>query len=68
MISPELQSRVQVWRQKANAGTLSIDEMREAIAALRGSRLSAANAPTKSRTTKGPAKSADDLLSELEGL
>ena len=51
MISPELQSRVQVWRQKANAGTLSIDEMREAIAALRGGRLAAANTskPTGSK-------------------
>jgi len=67
VISPELQSRVQVWRQKANAGTLSIDEMREAIAALRGGRLAAANA-TKTTRAKGPAKSADDLLTELEGL
>jgi len=67
VISPELQSRVQVWRQKANAGTLSIDEMREAIAALRGGRLAAANT-AKTPRAKGPAKSADDLLTELEGL
>lgn len=69
MITPELQSKIAVWRQKAAADTLSIDEMREAIAALRGSRRSAVEASAASkRSSKSPARSADDMLGELEGL
>ena len=33
--SPEMQAKIQLWRQKAREGTLTQDEMREAIAALR---------------------------------
>ena len=63
MISPELSTKIQNWRQKSNAGTLSIDEMREAIAALRMGRANAANT-TKTTRAKVPA-SVDDLLTEL---
>ena len=69
MISPELSMRMATWRQKASAGTLSIEEMREAIAALRGSRRTAAEAaPAKRSSSRGPARSADDMLKDLEGL
>jgi hypothetical protein len=69
MITPELQSKLAVWKQRAAAGTLTPNEMREAILALRENRRSAAVPETKSRSrTKGPAKSADDLLGELENL
>lgn len=72
MISPELQTKIALWRQKAALDTLSIDEMREAIAALRGSRRAASEASAASKRssprTKAPAQSADDMLKALEGL
>lgn len=70
MMEPELQSKFATWRQRATAGLLTTEEMKEAILALRGSRRAAAEsskASTKSRT-KAPARSADDMLGELEGL
>ena len=69
MISPELQNKMAEWRHKAAADTLPIDEMREAILALRASRRSAADSkPTKATRSKAPARSADDMLGELGGL
>ncbi len=61
-ITPELQNNLAIWRQKAAAGTLSIEEMREAVKLLRAGRVSA------SYEVKGPkkaSKSADELLGEL---
>lgn len=71
--SPEMQAKIQLWRQKAREGTLTQDEMREAIAALRQDRVGAAATSEKSREKKaaGRAKAnvnSDDLLSELDGL
>jgi hypothetical protein len=69
MFDPETNARIQVWRQKANAGKLSIEEMREAVAVLRGGRRSATEASAKrSSSSKRPAQSADDMLKDLEGL
>lgn len=68
MTSPELSNRIQVWRQKANANTLTIDDMREAVAALRESRMSAAEASAakpRSRSTKAAPRAADDMLKDL---
>lgn len=69
-MSPELQSKIAVWRQKAVNGNLTLDEMKEAIAALRADRVGAAVASTTSRASKvkAPAPNAADLLSELEGM
>lgn len=57
------------WRQKAREGTLTHDEMKEAIKALRRDRAGVAQATsgTKARATakKAPINS-DDLLSGLE--
>jgi hypothetical protein len=67
-ITPELQSKLFVWRQKAADGTISLDDMREAIKALRAGRQSAvveSKASGGTRKAKGPARSADDLLGEL---
>lgn len=67
VIPPEVQNKISQWRQKAIAGTLSLEEMREAIIALRmGRRSAVVEAASKSR--KGPSKSAEDLLSELDKL
>ena len=66
-MNPELMNKISQWRQKATAGTLSIEEMRDAVITLRMGRMSAANASSPARK-KAPSKSSDDLLRELEGL
>ena len=71
--SPEMQAKIQLWRQKAREGTLTQDEMREAIAALRQDRGGAAATSEKSREKKATSRAkanvnSDDLLSELDGL
>lgn len=68
MYTPEVQSRLAALRAKSAANTLTLDEMKEAVALMRGSRLSAAEQAKKSKSKKAPAKSADDLLSELGSL
>lgn len=74
MTPAELTAKVDEWRQKAAAGTLTVEECREALAFLRQGRVAASATSTKARTAKaaaakkaGPINS-DDLLSELDGL
>ena len=71
--SPEMQAKIQLWRQKAREGTLTQDEMREAIAALRQDRVGAASVSATSRekraTTRAKANiNSDALLGELDNL
>lgn len=68
--SPELQANIAIWRQKAIDGTLSIEETRAAIHALREGRVSAAIASDTSRAKKAKQSipTAEDLLAELDGL
>lgn len=70
MQSLELQSKLAVWRQKAKDGTLTLEEQREAIAALRGDRKSAAHSSEQSKRTKAKAAVPDAkaLLASLGGL
>lgn len=66
-MSPELTSKIQIWRQRARDGTLNEADMAEAIAALRGERKGAAIASDTAR--RGRAKTAipdaDSMLKEL---
>jgi len=65
----ELQIKVQEWRKKAREGTLTLEETKEAIKALRAGRAMVAQAAGGSKTSKAkPKPSGDDLLSELESL
>lgn len=66
-MSPELQSKITLWRARAANGTLTQDEMREAIAALRADRIGAAIASDKSKRAKAKAEIPDagDLLKEM---
>ena len=66
-MSPELQSKIALWRSKAVAGTLTPDEMKEAILALRQDRIGASIASAASKRTKAKAEipDADDLLAEM---
>ena len=70
MLTPEVQSKIAEYRAKATAGTLTIEEMRNAIILLRGNRTLAAQQvkSSRSKSAKAPARSADDLLGELGGL
>ncbi len=65
--SPELLANIAIWRQKAIDGTLTLEETREAIAALRQGRNSAHYASDTARRAKAKVAipSADDLLAEL---
>lgn len=68
-VSPELSAKIASWRLKAAEGTLTEDEMREAILHLRQGRVSAAVAARTSKTkTRVAAPAAADLLNELDGL
>ena len=70
-MSPEVQSRIAVLRQKAADGSVTLEEMKEAIVLIRGDRASAAIASETSRrnksTKKAEIKSADEMLNELGG-
>lgn len=72
MYSPEVSAAIQSYRERVRAGTLTLDDMREALSMLRNGRAAAARTSTASRTkhaaTKAPVASGEDLLSELEGL
>jgi len=63
MYSPEFASKIAEWRQKAQEGTMSAEDYREAIAALRAGRLAAATSSKKS--AKKEVQSGDDMLKEL---
>lgn len=60
-------NRVAEWRRKMNDGTITLEDMKEAIIVLRQSR-STATPTAKHKATKAPkvTKSGDDLLSELD--
>lgn len=66
----ELQEKVSIWRQKAIANTLTVEDMKEAVIAMRQGRVGASIASDASRrkTAKAVVPSADDLLSELGDL
>lgn len=71
--SPELQLKIQQWRAKAREGTLTPEEMREAIAALRKDRGAVPTATAGSKTTRERKAAAakpnsDSLLDELNNL
>ena len=72
MISPELQSNLATWRAKAAEGTLTFEEMKEAVIALRAGRREASktaqNAAVKRKKAIAAIPSAADMMSELEGL
>lgn len=69
ILSPELSKRFSEWRTKAANNTITAEELKEAIIALRSNRLSASAAATKSAPrAKKVAKSVDSMLDELAGL
>lgn len=69
-ISPELASKLAIWRMKTADGTITREELKEAIIHLRQGRLAAASAAAKSPKAKAriAAPSAESLLDEMDGL
>jgi hypothetical protein len=69
-MSPEIRSRIAILQQKAIAGTLTIEEMREGVQLMRADRVAGASASDSSRRAKAKAviKSADEMLDELGGI
>lgn len=70
MISPELQSKIANWRLRAAEGTLTQEEMKEAIILLRAGRISTAYSSDSAKRKKAATTivHADDLLSELDSI
>lgn len=66
----ELQSKIANWRLRAAEKTLTLEEMKEAVIYLRAGRVNAAStaAATKRKKAVAVIPSADDMLSDLEGL
>ena len=71
MYSPEESRFIMELRAKANAGTATLEELREGLSLLRRGRAGAAATSAASKTRKAAAKApvnSDDLLSELGDL
>ena len=66
----ELQSKIASRRLRAAEGTLTLEEMKEAVAFLRQGRVAAANASAASKRKKAIAEipHASDMLDELNNL
>lgn len=69
-VTLEMQAKLAEWRKKSAEGTLTLEEMKQAIVELRAGR-QAAGAAASAAKRKAAAKvipNADDLLDEIEGL
>lgn len=66
-MTPEVNSKIAEWRAKAAAGTLTADEMRQAIVILRAGRVGAAIASTKAKTARAKAEipDANSMLDDM---
>lgn len=71
MYSPELQAQIAEWRRKSLDGTITLEETREAIAALRQGRFAAqtsSESAAKRSRAKAAIPDAQALLDELGGM
>jgi Arc/MetJ-type ribon-helix-helix transcriptional regulator len=67
MASEVINSQIQLWRQKCREGTMGIEEMRQAMDAIRKERIVANTKSAVSRAKKATTApiDSDDLLSQL---
>jgi hypothetical protein len=70
IVTPEMSMKIAAWRQKVAEGTLTLDDMKEAIVYLRAGRVNAQNASAASKRKKAivAIPSAADMLSDLENM
>jgi len=68
--SPEVQSRIAVLRARALDGSITLDDMKEAISLMRADRKGAAiaSATSKAKSAKAAVPNVADLLDEIGGL
>jgi len=66
-ISLEIQEKISVWRRKVADGTITEEEMKQAIVILRQGRLLAANSSAAAKRKKAVAEipHADDMLADM---
>jgi len=66
-VSLELQIKLTEWRRKAADGTITLDEMKEAVLLVRQGRVAAAqaSATAKRKVARAVIPSADELLDEI---
>lgn len=66
-MSQVITSQIQIWRQKVHDGTITQEEMREAIAAIRKERVGASekSAVSRSKAAPKPKVNADDVLAKF---
>lgn len=70
-MSDVIMSNIQIWRQKSREGTITMEEMKEAIAAIRKERVGSSEVSAASKVKKATAKAkeapidSDDLLGQL---
>jgi hypothetical protein len=69
-MSEVVQGSIQIWRQKSLDGTITLDEMRQAIAAIRKERVQASEKSAVSRASKAKASwiDGDALLQGFMGM
>jgi len=70
MLTAESQARITQLRAKSSDGSITLEEMREAVRLIRGDRVSAQTASDSSKRSRAKAeiKSADEMLDELTGI
>jgi len=66
MITAEILNRIAGWRAKQAAGTMTLEEEKEAIIVLREWRRSAAGTEKAKATKKKSSRTTDDLFNELD--
>lgn len=64
VITPETQSKIAEWRRKVADGSITTEELKEAVRYLRQDRVAAAQTSKIARTKKAPVNG-DDLLKGL---
>jgi hypothetical protein len=66
-MSQVITSQIQLWRQKVHDGTITTEEMRDAIAAIRKERVNASEKSAVSRAKAAPKAvvNADDVLARF---
>jgi len=69
-VTPELSAKITYWRHSLAEGTITQEEMKEAIRALREGRLAAGQATSAAKRKKAiiAIPHADDLLGEIDSI
>ena len=67
-LTPEQLNQIQIWRRKQADGTLTIEEMQQAVLMMREHRISAQSAPRAVSKSKSKVVDLQDLESQIDNL